>query len=198
MSYRQFKLSYTDWKTLQTALTANVYYETVQSRYKSIVIDIIRENVYFTEIDRIVPNTNLTDFETNIKSGATSVSDVADAVAIEIPLTPAANGAITSLPAPNGGTETLVRISFGSVLVAYDAGAQLVTTAARNHLMVRNDTDGDILLSLDGSTNHFKILANEVAAFDGVTIADASTVRIKRDGGAPTSGEVTLSAWSDR
>ncbi len=99
--------------------------------------------------------------------------------------------------APSGGTETLARIAFGSVPVAYVIGAQLVTTAIRNHLLVRNDTDGDILLSLDGATDNFKILANEVGSFDGVTIASGATVRVKQDGGAPSLGEVTISAWSD-
>ena len=352
MSYRHFTLSYTDWKTLQTALSANVYYETFETRYKSIVIDITRENVYFAEIDRFIPNADLTDFETNVQPGATSVENVDKAVSLEIPLavvggagptdtdddavdggqaaalgislnygwdgvdwgrinqtggsmdvnitspipidvdlsqvddsvliygqdsgvvnrairtntlgqvetsviasvlptgaatqvtldtllteatftaedfasettlalinekiTAVDTGNVTigaslpagannigdvdvaSLPVAAGGTETLVRIAFGSVPVAYGAGAQLVTTAVRNHLLVRNDTDGDILLSLDGATDNFKILANEVGSFDGVTIASAATVRIKQDAGAPASGEVTISAWSDR
>ncbi len=114
-----------------------------------------------------------------------------------IPLKADVEGRLEIIAGAAGGQETMVRVAFGSVPAAYGAGAQLVTTAFRNILQVRNNLDQAIVITLDGTTDHFQLKSGEVGDYTGVAMLSGATVRVHYDGVVPTSGEVVISAWSN-
>jgi hypothetical protein len=185
MSYPTFILSYAVWKAKRTALAGITYYLEHGRSYVAIVISQTAERieVYRADIIKDDADPNLTDFETNIKPTAVKKTSIEDIMAEE-------------LLASSGGHEPLVSVAFGSVPAAYGAGAELVTTGFRNILQVRNKTNQEIFITLDGTTDHFYLEAGEVGDYKGISLSVGATVRIKYDSVAPTSGSVLLSAWS--
>lgn len=185
MPYPMFVLTYPEWKLKRTALAGITYYVEYDRSYVAIVISQTAERVeiYRTDIIKDVTDNNLVDFETTIKSSSTVKLTIADIMSAELNV--------------SGGQEPMVRVAFGSIPAAYGVGAQLVTTAFRNILQVRNNTDVSIVVSLDGATDHFQLGSGEIGDYTGVAMVSGATVRVRYDVGAPTSGEVVLSVWSD-
>ena len=185
MSYPTYILSYADWKTKRTALAGVTYYVEHDRSYVAIVVSKTAERVeiYRVDIIKYVTDPNLADFESAIKPGATVKLTLEDIMAAEL--------------STSGGQEPFVRVAFGSVPAAFGAGAQLVTTAFRNIVHVRNNTDQAVIVSLDGATDHFYLATGEAQEFSGVAVVSGGTIQIRYDVTPPTTGEVVLSAWSD-
>lgn len=81
--YKQMFLSYTQWKATRTTLGLTTYYIQEESRYIPFIVDVARESVYRTEVMRdpwTTASANLTDFQTNIKAGATVVNSIDDGI----------------------------------------------------------------------------------------------------------------------
>ena len=139
--------------------------------------------------------TSLNEFTTSSKGAVVLYGRRTDGTLVAVNVD--ANGNLTAEPI-SGANETLVRVAFGAIPNNYGAGAQLTATGNRNHLFIRNDTDNVILVSLDGTNDHFIVKSGEGLEFSNVTILAGSNVRISYDTVAPTSGEATISAWSDK
>jgi hypothetical protein len=83
--YRQFNLSYDEWKLMRTHLGGNTYYIEEEFRYIPFLIDLTVQNIYRTEVMSDPSHTSsLVDFETTIKATATEVDTIDNGVAEEI------------------------------------------------------------------------------------------------------------------
>jgi hypothetical protein len=84
--YRTLNLSYTQWKSMRTSFnTLTTFYIEEQFRYILFIVDVTREFVFRTQIFRDdVSNTDLIDFETNIKPSATVETSIDAGIVDEI------------------------------------------------------------------------------------------------------------------
>lgn len=102
------------------------------------------------------------------------------------------------------GFEALRTLAFGSIGASYAA----VGTATTGHIRVVtfvNSTDQDVLISLDGVTDHLRLYTGSFQLFDlttnkvkddGFFIPVGTTFYAKRAAGAPTLGNVWIEVIS--
>jgi hypothetical protein len=81
-SYNIIQPIYSDWKTARTTLAGTTYYVQHDLHYLGILIKSVSGiiDVYLVELTRTPEDTNTADFETNVKSSATLVVSVDDAI----------------------------------------------------------------------------------------------------------------------
>lgn len=97
---------------------------------------------------------------------------------------------------------TLRTLAAASTSTSYvDVGSALEINVAR--LNILNDTDGDMIVSLDGGTSdHDIVLAGEryevINGQEDLTIPGGSQVAVKQSGAAPTSGTVYVSGHGQK
>ncbi len=86
MSYPTYNLTYTQWKAARTSIGGTTYYVEHDKRYIALVIKSTLDRVEIYQIDVIKDPTdsNLVDFETNIKGTATKKDTTEDAIAAEL------------------------------------------------------------------------------------------------------------------
>lgn len=99
--------------------------------------------------------------------------------------------------------EALRSLAFGSVGAGYTA----LGTPMDNPVIsfcIDNDTDANIIVSFDGSTDHMFIAANGYKLYDvqanhgkglAMALAQETQVYVKRESSAPTSGNVYLTIF---
>jgi len=100
------------------------------------------------------------------------------------------------------GVEALRTIAFGSITSSYAAVGS--ATAAPIHLIAFNNaTNQNLLVSLDGSTDHFRVVANGFKLLDlttnrvrddGLFIPTGTVFYVKDEGSAATSGNFWIEA----
>lgn len=90
--------------------------------------------------------------------------------------------------------------AFGDVAAAYSAIGTSTTDYARL-ICMSNGTDADVYVSIDGTTNHFRIPANGFKLLDltankqsnsQLYLSKGTTFYVKRVAGAPSSGVVWI------
>lgn len=95
-------------------------------------------------------------------------------------------------------------LAFGSISGSYAALGTALTDHARI-VRIANGTDAQIYVSVDGSTNNFRLAANSFALFDfstnkirddGLFVAVGTQFYAKQVSGAPTSGAVWVEVVS--
>lgn len=100
--------------------------------------------------------------------------------------------------------EPLRSSAFGSITASYTA-LGTPTTANTRLYALKNDTNEDILVSLDGINDHVFMGANSYMITDlsankvrddGMFIAQGTQFWIKHNGSAPTSGSIYLEILS--
>jgi len=99
--------------------------------------------------------------------------------------------------------ETLRSLAFGSISGSYAAlGAALANPIIQLH--ISNDTDANMLISYDGVNDHEFIAANSFILLDigsnksvgeGLFLSKGDSVYVKQESGAPTSGNIYMSAY---
>lgn len=98
--------------------------------------------------------------------------------------------------------EALRSVAFGSVTSSYAALGDPTSDAIRL-VAFNNGTNQNILVSLDGVTNHFRIVGNGFKLLDlttnrvrddGLFIAKGTTFYIKDEGSSPSSGSFWIEA----
>lgn len=102
------------------------------------------------------------------------------------------------------GVDAVREVAFGGIGAAY-AGVGAATSDYTRIVRFVNGTDADVYVSLDNSTNHFRIAANSFLLLDltankvrdnGFFIANQTTFYVKRVGGAPTTGTFWIEVMS--
>ena len=100
--------------------------------------------------------------------------------------------------------EAVREIDFGSILASYVA----VGTGTIDHARIirfTNETDAQLLVSLDGITDHIRMDVNNVIIFDfssnkitdhGLFVSIGTTFFVKRQSGAPTTGSFWIEVIS--
>jgi len=100
------------------------------------------------------------------------------------------------------GVEALRTVAFGSVTSSYAAVGSATTDMIRL-VAFNNGTNQSLLISLDGTTDHFRVVGNGFKLLDlttnrvrddGLFIAKGTTFYIKDEGVAPTSGSFWIEA----
>ena len=99
--------------------------------------------------------------------------------------------------------ETLRSLAFGSISGSYAAlGAALANPIIQ--LKIANDTDANILISYDGVNDHEFVSSNSFVLFDvgtnksigdGLFLSEGDIIYVKQEVGAPTTGNVYMSAY---
>jgi hypothetical protein len=94
------------------------------------------------------------------------------------------------------GFDAVRESAFGSILASYSAVGSATADYARL-ICMSNGTNADVYVSLDNSTNHFRIPANGFKLLDltankqsnsQLYLSKGTTFYVKRVSGAPTSG----------
>lgn len=89
-------------------------------------------------------------------------------------------------------------VAFGGISGTYAAIGTALTDHARI-IRIANSTNAEIYVSLDGTTNNFRLAINSFALFDfstnkirddGLFVAVGTQFYVKQVSGAPTSGSV--------
>lgn len=100
----------------------------------------------------------------------------------------------------NAKFEPVREIAFGAIGVAYGAVGTLTTDYTRV-LTIKNTTDKDVYFSMDGVTNHKRIISGTAEVIDittnkvrddGMFIAKGTVFYVKQASGAPTSGRIVV------
>jgi hypothetical protein len=100
------------------------------------------------------------------------------------------------------GVEALRTVAFGSVTASYVAVGSATAESIRL-VAFNNATNQSLLISLDGSTDHFRVVGNGFKLLDltanktndeGLFIAKETKFYLKHEGTAPTSGNFWIEA----
>jgi len=100
--------------------------------------------------------------------------------------------------------DAIREIAAASILASYTAVGSATDDNARLIRLV-NDTDADVYVSIDGTTNHLRIKANSFLLLDMMSnrtahstlfLAKGVTFSVKRVSGAPTSGVFFIEVMS--
>ena len=184
MSLSQKAVTYTKVKSIRNGRGLDYYHIDFTQSYGVFVYDRKKEVLYDAYVKRD-GGADETDFDANVAPVSMLCADYNELFR----------------DAPNISDiiseEIMVRITGTNIPTAYNSSYQLTTTANRNHVEVRNDTDKVILISFHGTNDNRKLLAGEAGVWDNVDVSKNSTIRVRHDGTAPTNGEVTIAAWSD-
>lgn len=107
-----------------------------------------------------------------------------------------AAGALYVTPGTQAATWTSATYAFGSITASYTTA--LTNSARLKYLRFWNQTDAGVIISFNASTDHLFLAAGAVETIDlGMNGRDMqSNVSVKRLSGAPTTGNLYISAFN--